>query len=109
MVPAPAALVGRDLGGCAVAERTGLTIVGVQQNGVVVTNPPGSTSLQKGTELIMLGSNEQQAGVRQGFRVRGEAIDAAQVDFLRAMTASTSAGAAGPSGVGGALDSHWHV
>ena len=67
VVPAPAALVGRDLGGCAVAERTGLTIVGVQQNGVVVTNPPGSTSLQKGTELIMLGSNEQRQAFARDF------------------------------------------
>lgn len=67
VVPAPASLVGRDLGGCAVAERTGLTIVGVQQNGVVVTNPPGSTSLQKGTELIMLGSNEQRQAFARDF------------------------------------------
>ena len=67
VVPAPAALVGRDLGGCAVSERTGLTIVGVQQNGVVVTNPPGSTSLQKGTELIMLGSNEQRQTFARDF------------------------------------------
>ncbi len=67
VVPAPAALVGRDLGGCAVSERTGLTIVGVQQNGVVVTNPPGSTSLQKGTELIMLGSNEQRQAFARDF------------------------------------------
>ena len=67
VVPAPPSLVGRDLGGCAVAERTGLTIVGVQQNGVVVTNPPGSTSLQKGTELIMLGSNEQRQAFARDF------------------------------------------
>ena len=67
VVPAPVSLVGRDLGGCAVAERTGLTIVGVQQNGVVVTNPPGSTSLQKGTELIMLGSNEQRQAFARDF------------------------------------------
>lgn len=67
VVPAPVSLVGRDLDGCAVAERTGLTIVGVQQNGVVVTNPPGSTSLQKGTELIMLGSNEQRQAFARDF------------------------------------------
>ena len=67
VVPAPATLVGRDLGGCAVAERTGLTIVGVQQNGVVVTNPPGSTSLQKGTELIMLGSTRQRQAFARDF------------------------------------------
>jgi len=67
VVPAPVSLVGRDLGGCAVAERTGLTIVGVQQNGVVVTNPPSSTSLQKGTELIMLGSNQQRQAFAKDF------------------------------------------
>ncbi len=67
VVPAPSSLVGRDLGGCAVSERTGLTIVGVQQNGVVVTNPPGSTSLQRGTELIMLGSTEQRQAFARDF------------------------------------------
>ncbi len=67
VVPAPASLVGRDLGGCAVAERTGLTIVGVQQNGVVVTNPPPSTSLDKGSELIMLGNTEQRQAFARDF------------------------------------------
>ena len=67
VVPAPASLMGRNLGGCNVSERTGLTIVGVQQNGVVVTNPPGSTSLQKGTELIMLGSTEQRQAFARDF------------------------------------------
>ncbi len=67
VMPAPSSLVGRDLVGCAVSERTGLTIVGVQQNGVVVTNPPGSTSLQKDTELIMLGSNEQRQAFARDF------------------------------------------
>ena len=67
VVPAPASLVGRDLGRCAVSERTGLTVVGVQQNGVVVTNPPPSTSLLKGSELIMLGSTEQRQAFARDF------------------------------------------
>ena len=60
VVPAPSSLVGRELGGCAVAERTGLTVIGLQQNGVVVTNPSPATSLQRDSELIMLGSTEQR-------------------------------------------------
>ena len=67
VVPAPISLVGRDLGGCAVSERTGLTVVGVQQNGLVVTNPPSSTSLHKGTELIMLGSTAQRQAFARDF------------------------------------------
>ena len=67
VVPAPSSLVGRDLGGCAVSERTGLTVVGVQQNGVVVTNPPPSTSLQRGSELIMLGNTEQRQAFAKDF------------------------------------------
>ncbi|MDE0342192.1 MAG: NAD-binding protein [Deltaproteobacteria bacterium] len=67
VVPAPPRLVGRDLGGAAVAERTGLTVVGVQQNGVVVTNPPPSTSLHKGSELIMLGNTEQRQAFSRDF------------------------------------------
>ena len=67
VVPAPTSLVGRDLGGCAVSERTGLTVVGVQQNGLVVTNPPPSTSLHKGTELIMLGSTKQRQAFAKDF------------------------------------------
>ena len=67
VVPAPSSLVGRELGRCAVAERTGLTIIGVQQNGTVVTNPPPSTSLLKGSELIMLGSTEQRQAFARDF------------------------------------------
>ena len=67
VVPAPSSLVGRDLGGCAVSERTGLTLVGVQQNGVVVTNPPPSTSLHKGSELIMLGNTDQRQAFARDF------------------------------------------
>ena len=67
VVPAPRALVGRDLGSCAVAERTGLTVVGIQQNGAVVTNPAPTTSLDLGTELIMLGSTEQRQAFARDF------------------------------------------
>ena len=67
VVPVPSSLVGRELGRCAVAERTGLTIVGIQQNGTVVTNPPPFTSLLKDSELIMLGSTEQRQAFARDF------------------------------------------
>ncbi len=67
VVPAPSSLVGRELGGCAVSERTGLTVVGVQQNGVVVTNPPPSTLLNRGSDLIMLGSTGQRQAFARDF------------------------------------------
>jgi len=67
VVPAPSSLVGRELGGCAVSERTGLTVVGVQQNGVVVTNPSSTTSLHEGSELIMLGNTAQRQAFARDF------------------------------------------
>ena len=68
VVPTPRSLEGRNLGDCAVSERTGLTVVGIQENGTVVTNPPPSTSLHKDTELIMLGSTEQRQAFASDFK-----------------------------------------
>ncbi len=67
VVPAPASLAGRDLGDCSVLERTGLTVVGIQQDGDVVTNPPPSTPLHKGSELIMLGNTQQRQAFAREF------------------------------------------
>lgn len=60
VVPAPASMLGRKLGSCYVPERTGLTVVGVQRDGEVVTNPPPDTPLQRETELLLLGSTGQR-------------------------------------------------
>lgn len=68
VVPTPRSLVGRNLGDCAVSERTGLTVVGIQENGAVVTSPPASTSLHKDTELIMLGSTAQRQAFASDFK-----------------------------------------
>ncbi len=68
VVPTPRSLEGRNLGDCAVSERTGLTVVGIQENGLVVTSPPPSTSLHKDTELIMLGSTEQRQAFANDFK-----------------------------------------
>lgn len=68
VVPTPRSLEGRNLGDCAVSERTGLTVVGIQENGLVVTSPPPLTSLHKDTELIMLGSTEQRQAFANDFK-----------------------------------------
>jgi Trk K+ transport system NAD-binding subunit len=68
VVPTPRSLEGRNLGDCAVSERTGLTVVGIQENGLVVTSPPPLTSLHKDTELIMLGSTEQRQAFVNDFK-----------------------------------------
>ncbi|MDP6560071.1 MAG: NAD-binding protein, partial [Candidatus Binatia bacterium] len=58
-VPLPSSLVGRKLGESEIAAQTGLSVIGIQENGSVVTNPPESTVLDRGSELVMLGSTRQ--------------------------------------------------
>lgn len=67
-VPPPPPLVGLTLAQSGIGARTGLSVIGIQQNGRVVTNPPSSTTLLRESELIMLGSTQQR-------QVFGEAFD----------------------------------
>ena len=59
-VPLPPALYGQTLADSEIASRTGLNVIGIQQNGSVVTNPPPATILLNGSELLMLGSTRQR-------------------------------------------------
>lgn len=59
-VPPPPPLVGLTLAQSGIGARTGLSVIGIQQNGQVVTNPPSSTTLLRESELIMLGSTQQR-------------------------------------------------
>ena len=43
-----------------IGERTGLTVIAMQQNGDVRTDLSASTVLVPGTELLMLGSSKQR-------------------------------------------------
>lgn len=58
--PPPAMLVGLTLSESGIGARTGLNVIGIQQNGSIVTNPPASTTLLDESELIMLGSTQQR-------------------------------------------------
>ena len=55
-VSVPSSLAGRTLGESQIAARTGLSVVGIQQNGRMLTNPAESTRLTPDSELVMLGS-----------------------------------------------------
>ena len=66
-VPLPSALDGQTLAESEIASRTGLNVIGIQQNGRVVTNPPPATTLVKGSELLMLGSTRQRQAFTEVF------------------------------------------
>lgn len=63
----PPSLAGQQLANCAIAKRTGLTVVGLQEDGHVLTDPPASTILLSGTELFMLGTTEQRQAFAKEF------------------------------------------
>jgi voltage-gated potassium channel len=58
-VPLPLSLAGSTLAESGIDARTGLNVVGIQENGRLLTNLFGSTPLPAGSELIMLGSTQQ--------------------------------------------------
>lgn len=59
-MPLPAVLVGQTLAQSEILDRTGLTVVGIQEDGRMLTNPPDSTRFRAGSELFMLGSTHQR-------------------------------------------------
>lgn len=58
-VPVPASLREKKLAASGIGARTGLIVIGVQKDGEVVTNPPASTVLPAGGELVLLGDADQ--------------------------------------------------
>ncbi len=59
-VPVPAPLAGRTLAQLQIGARTGLNVIGVQQDGQMVTDLPPDRQLAKGSALVALGSAEQR-------------------------------------------------
>ena len=59
-VTLPKSLHGKPLAKTGIGERTGLTVIAMQQNGDVRTDLSASTVLVPGTELLMLGSSKQR-------------------------------------------------
>lgn len=58
--PLPRKLYGKELAETGIGARTGLNVIAVQQNGDLLTNPPASTRLERGAELVMLGDAQQR-------------------------------------------------
>ena len=56
----PRSLYGKPLAETGIGARTGLNVIAIQHNGEVRTNPPASTVLVPGAELLMLGSSQQR-------------------------------------------------
>ncbi len=64
----PRTLVGLTLVESQIGARTGLNVIGIQDNGNIMTNPPPATTLTRGNELIMLGSTQQRQAFTEVFR-----------------------------------------
>ena len=60
-VPLPRSLTGKTLAEAGVGARTGLNVIGVQKDGVIVTDLPPDRRLEEGSVLVALGSVEQRA------------------------------------------------
>lgn len=66
-VSLPSALGGLTLAESKIADRTGLNVIGIHQNGKVMGNPPPSTTLLPGSELLLLGSTQQRHAFTEAF------------------------------------------
>lgn len=66
-MPLPPQLEGQTLAGSQIGARTGLNVIALQHSDTVTTNPPASTVLEKGMELVMLGSVSQQQRFMEEF------------------------------------------
>jgi K+/H+ antiporter YhaU regulatory subunit KhtT len=49
-------LAGETIGASKISDITGLSVIGIQQNGRILTHPTLTTTLTEGSELIMMGS-----------------------------------------------------
>ena len=63
----PASLAGRPLRDSGIGSRTGLSVVALQQGEELITPLTSETMLAPGTELIMLGSDDQRAAFSEAF------------------------------------------
>ena len=59
--PVPASLEGQSLAESGIGAKTGLTVIAIEENGRVVTNPSAGDRLLAGARLIMVGSAAQRA------------------------------------------------
>lgn len=67
-LPTPPSLEGLTLAEGQIGQRTGLTVVGVQSNGRLVTDPGPTTRLEGGSSLLAIGSREGVTAFRDMYR-----------------------------------------
>jgi len=58
-LPVPSSLAGKTLADAAIAARTGLNVIAIQNAEEVTTNPGGATRLEPGSHLLMVGNQSQ--------------------------------------------------
>ena len=66
-VPLPDSLDGKTLAEAEIGARTGLNVIAVRQNGRVVTNPGANQTLERGTELVALGSTTARERFQEAY------------------------------------------
>lgn len=59
-MPLPAELEGYTLAGSEIGARTALSVIAIQWDGKLITNPSATTILEPGMELVMFGSGAQR-------------------------------------------------
>jgi len=59
VVNVPKSLTGKSLSDSRIGSDIGLTVIAIQKNETIITNPPANAVLEAGSELLMIGSTEQ--------------------------------------------------
>lgn len=67
IVPLPKSLAGRTLAQSGIGARTGMTVIAIEKDGRALTNPHPGSRLEPGSELVMIGSDEQMARFEEVF------------------------------------------
>jgi len=67
-LPVPLALAGETLADAAIATRTGLNVIAIQNAGEVATNPGGRTRLESGSRLLVVGDQAQLGKFSKTYR-----------------------------------------
>ena len=62
VVKVPKSLTGKNLGETRIGSDLGLTVIAIQKNEAIITNPSADAVLETGSELLMVGSAEQLDG-----------------------------------------------
>ena len=70
-VKIPDALIGKTIAEASIREKTGCSIIGIEQNGTTRTLPDPTMSLPEGGEMLLIGSGEAEDRFLELFGNRG--------------------------------------